>query len=55
MTQMDRRDSHDARIRSTRKARARRAYEGVVASYLRELSAASGATPGSRAERGLHA
>ena len=37
---------------SEREARARRSFDGVVASYIRELSAAD-ATP--RARRGLHA
>jgi hypothetical protein len=62
MTQTNRRTSHtssaDARRTrrpahsSEREARARRSFDGVVASYIRELSAADAAP---RAGRGLHA
>ena len=38
--------------RSEREARARRSFDGVVASYIRELAAADAP---SRAGRGLHA
>jgi hypothetical protein len=62
MTQTNRRTSHTSsadgrRTRrpvhsSEREARARRSFDGVVASYIRELSAADAAP---RAGRGLHA
>jgi hypothetical protein len=39
--------------RPAREARARRSFDGVVAAYIRELSAADDATPRVRAEREL--
>ena len=63
MTQTNRRAPHSSTAdgrrtrrpahRSEREARARRSFDGVVASYIRELAAADHATPG--AGRGLHA
>lgn len=57
MTQLNRRPAHPTtadgrrarRVRrtSSREARARRSFDGVVASYLRELSAAGDAGQGS--------
>jgi hypothetical protein len=62
MTQTNRRAPHSSTAdgrrtrrpahRSEREARARRSFDGVVASYIRELAAADAP---SRAGRGLHA
>jgi len=48
-------DAHRTRRDPHREARVRRSFNGVVASYLRELSAANGTAPRTRPQRELHA
>jgi hypothetical protein len=65
MTQVNRRGSHGAPANGSRsngtvhgparEARIRRSFDGVVASYIRELSAAGDTPRAARARRGLHA
>ena len=46
MTPINRRDSHRAARRPAREARVRRSFDGLVASYIRELSATAAQTGG---------